>query len=427
MPRKRPSYPSIIFIQSFGLPLNLISDHDIRFTSRFWTSFILLLGMEHGMIQSTKRRSMYRQSNKPWSSFLVFVFLNFVFFYVSNVVLWMGDLKRWTSLQRGGDAEGREKSIPRPRIITSSLAKTPAILDSVPSSPPWLSKSTIPTSLHFPISSNGDLSEAAFPKSSISTNSDPKSLISESTLVANEIQRSIVDTTQQQVLADTEVCPPQIDYLRLPHNFELTIYHRIARILRSQEPITSISMKEFTAMGLHRRQMDRQTKVTTLWELVPTNFFDVRFHLYFNKIKIQGIQMESFEMEPDTDASKRKVCVYGCEDATGRRQWLAGIKYISHCECTNDSGAMNHHCPGNLNSCKIMPALFSCNDPLQQFPLDEENPIVLYFRYSFPLTPDSKIIPPSLYSVTRSWCNYGAVRLKGKDFIALSNYDDDEM
>lgn len=62
--------------------------------------------------------------------------------------------------------------------------------------------------------------------------------------------------------------------------------------------------------------------------------------------------------------------------------WQEPSMPISHCECTNDRGAMRHHCSDNSGSCKIMPALFSCNDPEQQFPLDEENPIIIYFRYS---------------------------------------------
>ena len=137
-------------------------------------------------------------------------------------------------------------------------------------------------------------------------------------------------------------------------------------------------------MCLHGRQVGRQTKVSTLWKLMPTSFSATRFHLYFNNVKIQGIQMESFETEADTDPCKHKVCVYGCKSETGKRQWLAGTKYISHCACPNVSGSMRHHSPDNSKPCAMQPALFKCKDPLQQFPLDEEKPIILYFRYSSP-------------------------------------------
>ena len=78
------------------------------------------------------------------------------------------------------------------------------------------------------------------------------------------------------------------------------------------------------ATGQHR-----QSKVSTLWKLMPTNLSETRFHLYFNNVKIQGIQMESFEIEADIDADNDKVCVYGCKSAAGKRQWLTGTKYTS--------------------------------------------------------------------------------------------------
>ena len=82
-------------------------------------------------------------------------------------------------------------------------------------------------------------------------------------------------------------------------------------------------------MCLLGRQVGRQTRVSIWLKLMPTNFSNIRYHLYFKNVKIQGIQMESFETEEDTDACKHKVCVYGCKSAAGKRQWLAGTKYTS--------------------------------------------------------------------------------------------------
>jgi hypothetical protein len=216
--------------------------------------------------------------------------------------------------------------VPANRPVTTKTPSSLATLNSQPSSPPYIPKRTIATSSRFPISSNGDLSGIAFPESSLPINSDlkgPNVTISESTFVAS--QRSAVDTTERQVITDAEPRPPHIDYLS-----QRTINHCVTRTLRSQNSISSMSIKDFTAMCLHGRQVGQQTKVNGLWELVPSSFSDTRFDLYFNKTKIQGIKMISFKMKADINASYHEVCVYGCKTSKGKRQWLAGTKYIEH-------------------------------------------------------------------------------------------------
>ena len=214
--------------------------------------------------------------------------------------------------------------LPANRPVTSKIPSSLETLDSQPLSLPWFPKPTIVTSSQ---SSNGDLSGIAFPESSLGINSHPKSrntAVSESTLAASE--HSAVDTIEQQVLANAEMLPLQIDYL----SSQRTSNHCIAHILHDQRPISSISMEEFIAICLHGRQVGRQAKVNNLWELMSSNMYNTRFDLYFNKTKIQGIQMESFKTEPDTNASDRKVCAYGCKSSTRKHRWLAGIKYIEY-------------------------------------------------------------------------------------------------
>lgn len=209
-----------------------------------------------------------------------------------------------------------------PVSTTTSPARNPAAFRSEPSSPPCLPSRAITTPVTDSI--EGHLSGLTFPESSLPTNSDPESpRMVESTLVTKESQRDTANATGRQALADAEVRPPQIDDSQPQLSYiQPTINYGIARILHSQDPISSICIKDFTAMCLHARQAGRQTKVSTLWKSMPTNFSDTRFHLYFKNVKIQGIQMESFETEADTDACKDKVCVYGCKS-------LAGTKYTS--------------------------------------------------------------------------------------------------
>jgi hypothetical protein len=207
--------------------------------------------------------------------------------------------------------------------VTSKTPSSLATLDLQFLSSPWIPNPTIVTSSQ---SSNGDLFGIALPDSSLPNDSDPKSrntAVSNSTLVASE--RSPADTIEQ-VPANAEMPLPQTDYLSSQH----TINQSIDRVLYDQHPISSISMEEFIAICLHERQAGQQIKINDLWELVPSNMSNTRFDLYFNKTKIQGIQMESFKTEPDTNASDRKGCAYDCKSSTRKHRWFAGIKYVEY-------------------------------------------------------------------------------------------------
>ena len=84
----------------------------------------------------------------------------------------------------------------------------------------------------------------------------------------------------------------------------------------------------------------------------------------------------------------------------------------------------------------MQPALFKCTDPLQQFPLDEEMAIILYYQVfisnyfrslRIPKKNNASYYLTSLYSLGRSWSNYGVVMLEDKDFIVWNNYDNGGM
>jgi hypothetical protein len=83
------------------------------------------------------------------------------------------------------------------------------------------------------------------------------------------------------------------------------------------------------------------------------------------------------------DACNDKVRMHGCKGSEGKRKWLE-IKYTSSYAFINISVAMRHRDPDSNKPREMQPALFRCKNPLQQFPLDEENPIILYFRYLSP-------------------------------------------
>ena len=165
------------------------------------------------------------------------------------------------------NVKGRVKSVLPPRNSTSSPTRNSAVSRLEPSPSPCLLSRAVSTPVTDSI--DGHLSGLIFSEFSLPINSDPESPRGvEPTLVAKESQH---DATEQH----------------------------------------------------------RQTKVSTSWKLMPANLSDTRFDLYFNNVKIQGIQMESFEIEADIDAGNDKVCAYGCKSAAGKRQWLTGIKYTS--------------------------------------------------------------------------------------------------
>jgi hypothetical protein len=110
--------------------------------------------------------------------------------------------------------------------------------------------------------------------------------------------------------------------------------HLAGRVL----PLESITMKMFIGLCLHARQSGRQTKGSTHpWSILPVSDSPGRHQLFFNSLKISGIQMESFPAEMGVDTIKHKVCVYGCKGSSidkkpevlGKRQHLSGTKYLS--------------------------------------------------------------------------------------------------
>ena len=105
---------------------------------------------------------------------------------------------------------------------------------------------------------------------------------------------------------------------------EMMVKYELLHLIDRTEPITTLSLKDFVAMCLQARQMGRETK----WEglnpclIVPIAEGSTRHYLYFNRIKIMGIQMEAFSSE-DGVQSNYKVCVNGCMKR-GIRQWIGG-------------------------------------------------------------------------------------------------------
>ena len=112
-----------------------------------------------------------------------------------------------------------------------------------------------------------------------------------------------------------------------------TVFNNCLRRLRNLSgPVTSLSLREFIAIGLHARQIGHDRSLAHELTLSATEFSLSLYDLMFGQINLDGIQMHSFETEEGTNASQDKVCVYGCINNIlnhkhfGKRQWLSGTK-----------------------------------------------------------------------------------------------------
>ena len=108
--------------------------------------------------------------------------------------------------------------------------------------------------------------------------------------------------------------------LRVPPRPDYRLQHLMGRT----EPLQKIALFVFIAMCLQGRQMGWQTRQMLYknpWTLLPLKDNPMRSELFFDGIKLIGIQMEIFGTE--LISAVHKVCVYGCK-RDGIRQWIRG-------------------------------------------------------------------------------------------------------
>ena len=174
-----------------------------------------------------------------------------------------------------------------------------------------------------------------------------------------------------------------------------------------RHPLSSITLKQFIAMCLCARQSGRHTKSRSSkhrWRLgrtirtpdtpIPqvldvTHSRDIlgmepgRHSLYYTNIFLPVFQMEGFPAEPNRQASNHKVCVHGCT-RNGRRQWISGTKFLSpltirfYSSLTKYRNQRCHLMPGR---CPAQHPFFAEKDLNREFILDEDDLIVLYYRF----------------------------------------------
>lgn len=166
----------------------------------------------------------------------------------------------------------------------------------------------------------GVFGTAAIPDSSDAV-SRPSTLISRTTLNVTAIQ-SVLSAAPDTVLvlhsAGQSASPTLQVSIRCRLDFGLS------HICNGQGPIQILSPMDFIGMLLHARQNGRHADDEP-WMLSPILAPGSRSRLYWKGRLVSGIEMEGFTSEEGVKNSSR-VCIYGCKNTNGYRQWLSGTK-----------------------------------------------------------------------------------------------------
>ena len=97
---------------------------------------------------------------------------------------------------------------------------------------------------------------------------------------------------------------------------------------------------------------------------------------------------------------------------------------------------MKHHAARGVDECKKRHRFFKNENLDEDFVLDEENPIILYFRFGFffiyishsriPLKKNTRTYLTSIYALGRSLCRFSAVTMQDEICAQWNAYEDGE-